>query len=530
MPETVSNRFNLIDEKWIPVANQGLASLTDIFTNQQFTALGGNPIQKIAITKLLLAIAQAAYTPSDDDDWLQLGAKGMAEKALIYLNEKKDCFWLYGEKPFLQMPAIKELIIKRMEAELQCAKKGAKTQEAIDRSLPTSIGPGFIPDLPSENNTILTQSNIYSIDSDAEKAVFLVTLMNFALGGKRVAKGLPAFSQDCATKTDSAKAGPSIGNHWGYLHSFLQCGHLIESVWLNLLTRENIKNNASWTSGLGCPPWEAMPMGEICQTAIALKESYMGCLVGLCRFVLFEGSGVYYLEGIQYPSHKNGWREPSISVLEETSGVKILWVDPNKRPWRSLTSLLSFMSNSSTVSFDCQQIRIGYKRVKLCNVQKVGLWSGGLKVRANSGDQSAKGDDDFVESEFSLETSCLGKEWFLQLKLEMGNMDELANSIYSCTLRFYKLQLAVIEGKRQAAQASNLFWQLAEQHFQKLINACGNNTSEAMRPEFAKNALKAYDTYCPKDTARQLDAWAACRPQLGKYLSSKSNLQPSTNS
>ena len=82
MAEKVPNRFNLVDEKWIPVANEGLASLADIFTQTHFTALGGNPIQKIAVTKLLLAIAQAAYTPEDDEDWKRLGAKGMAVKVI----------------------------------------------------------------------------------------------------------------------------------------------------------------------------------------------------------------------------------------------------------------------------------------------------------------------------------------------------------------------------------------------------------------------------------------------------------------
>jgi len=510
-------RFNLVDEAWIPVSGKGLVSLRSIYSDSTLRALGGNPIQKIALTKLLLAIAQAAYTPKDDDDWLQLGANGMAEKSLTYLEDNKDYFWLYGENPFLQMPILKKMVINRMESELQVAQKGAKTQEVIDRSLPTTIGPVFIPDLPSENNTVLTQSQLYSIDSDAEKAVFLVTLMNFALGGKRVAKGLPAFSQACASKTVSAKAGPSIGNHWGYLHSFLQSEQLVGSIWLNLLTFENINSNSYWTHGLGSPPWEIMPKGEICQTAIALKGSYMGCLVGLCRFVLFEGSGIYYLEGIQYPSHKNGWREPSISVLEETSGAKILWTDPNKRPWRSLTSLLSFLSSTSSQGFDCQQIRIGLSRVRRSNVKKIGLWSGGLKVRANSGDQSAKEDDDFVESEFVLETSCLGEQWFLQLELEMSIIEKLANIVYSCTLGYFKAQLA--EGKDQAAHAKNIFWQLAEHHFQKLINSCGNNTSKDMRLKFANEALRAYDAYCPKETARQIDAWATCRPNLSKFLS-----------
>jgi CRISPR system Cascade subunit CasA len=522
MAEKVSNRFNLVDEKWIPVANHGLASLSDIFSQPHFTALGGNPIQKIALTKLLLAIAQAAYTPEDDEDWKRLGAKGMAMKALAYLEEKKDCFWLYGEKPFLQMPAIKKMVTERKDKELQKAKKGAKEQEALENAYPKPLGSGHIPDLPSENNTVLTQLQVSPIETDAEKAVFLVSLMNFALGGKRVEKGLPAFSRACSSKTVSAKAGPSIGNHWGYLHSFLHCERLVSSIWLNLLTTENIKKNAYWTSRLGSPPWESMPEGEICKTAIALKESYMGCLVGMCRFVLFEGTGIYYLEGIQYPSHKNGWREPSISVLEKANGVGLLWVDPNKRPWRSLTSLLSFFSGVATAGHDCQQIRIGFSRARLGDIAKLGLWSGGLRVRANAGDQSAKQDDDFVESEFFLETSCLGEEWFLRLRTEMGIIKEIANNVYGCTRGFFKQQLT--EGKDQAAQSTNLFWQLAEHHFQKLINACGDNTAEAMRTIFAKDAIKAYDTYCPKDTARQLDAWAANRPQLGKYFNAKVTL------
>ena len=78
MSEKVPTRFNLVDEKWIPIANHGFASIADIFSQPHFTALGGNPIQKIALTKLLLAIAQTAHTPKDDEDWKSLGAQGMA--------------------------------------------------------------------------------------------------------------------------------------------------------------------------------------------------------------------------------------------------------------------------------------------------------------------------------------------------------------------------------------------------------------------------------------------------------------------
>jgi len=106
---SVENRFNLIDEPWIPIVDVGRVSLKQLFDHSDYRALGGNPVQKIALTKLLLAIAQAAYTPEDDDDWDKLGADGVAKRSLEYLERWHDRFYLYGEKPFLQMPAIKVL-------------------------------------------------------------------------------------------------------------------------------------------------------------------------------------------------------------------------------------------------------------------------------------------------------------------------------------------------------------------------------------------------------------------------------------
>ena len=65
---TLENRFSLIDEPWIPIADSGRVGLRQIFSNPNYRTLGGNPVQKIAVTKLLLAIAQAATTPADNYD------------------------------------------------------------------------------------------------------------------------------------------------------------------------------------------------------------------------------------------------------------------------------------------------------------------------------------------------------------------------------------------------------------------------------------------------------------------------------
>ena len=90
-------------------------------------------------------------------------------------------------------------------------------------------------------------------------------------------------------------------------------------------------------------------------------------------------------------------------------------------------------------------------------------------------------------------------------------------------MSFFKDQK--VEGKNQAVLASNLFWQLCERKYQDLVINCKDiNQTKALRKDFALFASKAYNSYCPKDTARQLDAWAKNMPNLSKYL--KETQQP----
>ncbi len=96
----MENRFNLIDEPWIPLADVGKVSLKQIFSDASFQSLGGTPVQKIVIIKLLLAISQAAFTPADDKAWEELGAEGMASKSLDYLNKWHHYFLLIFRKKF----------------------------------------------------------------------------------------------------------------------------------------------------------------------------------------------------------------------------------------------------------------------------------------------------------------------------------------------------------------------------------------------------------------------------------------------
>jgi CRISPR system Cascade subunit CasA len=482
----IENRFNLVDEKWISVADKGLVSLKEIFSDFSLKALGGNPIQKISITKLLLAIAQSAYTPKDDEDWNNLTSKELAEKSLQYLTKNKDCFWLYGKKPFLQMPAM----IKAEKRPL-----GA-----------VSIG------IATGNTSILLQSQIEKKLSDAEKAQLVIELQNFAFSGKKTDNSIiltPNYE-----KNKTSKPGPSIGFQ-GFLHSFIMGSTILNTILLNLFTYEQIKEIKFAEKGLGKPAWENMPEGEDCIRAKELKKTYLGRLVPISRFLLIEEDNLHYSEGIVYPNYLSGSFDISTAINFSDKKPRCLWVNPEKRPWRQLTSLLAFFSNEKKDAFDCYQLRLGIPRAKY--EKNIGVWSGGLSVSSNAGEQFCSGNDDFVESEFSLKTSCLGETMFLRLKAEMSIIEEISKNVFACVLKFLNHQMS--DNKSQAGQASNLFWQLAENHFQKLIDACSDETSiEHIRKFFVNEAYKVYDTFCSKETSRQIDAWAKNRPKLGKYL------------
>jgi CRISPR system Cascade subunit CasA len=492
------NHFNLIDEPWIPIVDVGKVSLKQVFLESGYRAIGGNPVQKIALTKLLLAIAQAAFTPEDDEAWQELQPEDLAKKCLAYLVQWHGQFYLYGDTPFLQMPAIKTAFIQKFGA--------------------------VLPEISTGNTTVLTQSQAEKKLSNGDKALLIVQLMGFGLGGKKtdnsvvLTKGYQGKLNE-KTKPSTGKPGPSIG-FLGFLHSFLQGSSLQETLWLNVLTQQQIADMGIFPAGLGIAPWQQMPEGENCATAESLKASLMGRLIPLSRFCLLAEQGLHYSEGIAHSGYKEGIADPSTTIDRSGKEAKALWTDPEKRPWRQLTALLSFLSSANNRGADCYQLRLTTSRASNANpaLKSFGIWSGGLRVSSNAGEQFVSGSDDFVESLIQLPTDSLGEKWFSRFQTEMGELDTLSKIIYGATLSYFKSQN--MEAKGQAALASNLFWQLCERQFQALVSACADTDTTALkiRTVFAQFVQKSYDSQCANDTARQLDAWARHRPNLSLYL------------
>ena len=360
---------------------------------------------------------------------------------------------------------------------------------------------------------------------DGEKALLLLVLMGFALSGKKTDNSVVLTSgyagkQNDKGKPSTGKSGPSL-EYKGLLHNFLFGLDVQKTLWLNLLTLRDMQSMNIYPEGLGSAPWECMPQGEDCAQARKLKASLMGRLVPLCRFCLLEEKGLHYTEGIDHPGYREGVFDPSIAINNSGKEVKVLWTNPNERPWRELTALLGFLRRSDIQGFQSWQVHLSVDRVRDITDDAFAVWSGGMRVSSNAGEQYVSGEDDFVESQVWLSSDNLGETWFEQLNEEVDALNELSKRLFGRVQKFFKEQKA--DGRKIAGQSTELFWQFCERDFQLLVDHC-DQTGDAiivrqqLRKRFAGYVHQAYDKFCPCGTARQLDAWARWRPNNSKYL------------
>lgn len=479
-------KFNLIDEQWIPIQGRGLFSLRDIFSEPSLRRVGGNPIQKTAIFKLLCAIAQAAWTPKTEEEWRQSTVEDFCRKCLTYLEKWHEKFWLYGDEPFLQFPEVKDVKVASFAA--------LNLEKA------------------SGNTTVLTQIQLQSELSEADKAVLLVTLMGFATGGKKVDNS-KILTPGYKGKSKSGKAGSSLGFK-GYLHSYVQTSSVASTLWLNLFSEESLSKLPCYPEGVGTAPWEKMLAGEDCDVARKLKDSLMGRLVPLCRFCLLSDAGMHYTEGIAHDGYQAGRFDPTQSVARQKNDFKTLWADPDKKPWRSLTSILSFLGIQDASRFVCSQVEMGMSRARDF-FESVELWSGGVRVTSNAGEQYLTGSDDFVESQFEFSPQDVGEQFFVNFSASVDQLDHLAKQLYSSVLGYFETMGT--EGKTMAERATSKFWEIAGLHAQELIDSCfpGENP-ESVRNFFRATMRNTYNESCPHFTPRQLQAWAENQPNASK--------------
>lgn len=109
------SRFNLIDEKWIPVrfpdgSRDELGIRDTLLRSKEITAIEDpSPLVVAALHRFLLAVLYRALEgPADIDQAKALFKAGLpSEKITAYLEKWRDRFWLFDEKyPFGQNPNV----------------------------------------------------------------------------------------------------------------------------------------------------------------------------------------------------------------------------------------------------------------------------------------------------------------------------------------------------------------------------------------------------------------------------------------
>lgn len=502
----MDNSFSLIHEPWIPITGCGRKSLIEVFS-YPYSSLSGTPIEQLSIFKLLLALVQSAITPKNEEEWLALGSTCLAKTTLEYLKKYEDNFYLYGSTPFLQMRQVEQL--------------------------PTKPFAVVVPEIASGNTTVLTQSQTNRKFSDAEIAVQLVTMQNFAFGGKKTDNSF-VLTKGYKGKTKSGKPGCSL-EKTGLLHTYVQGKDIWETLWLNLWTEELISNEKVkklFPEGKGLAPWEKMPEGEDCETATKLRGSLLGRLVPLCRFCLIKNQDVHLTEGIQYGTSKDGFVDTTASI---TLGDKTyaLLVNPSKRPWRELTAILSTIQSNPTVY--CAQLSVFYNHCQTllkafpdAYSKEVFFWSGGIRVSNKAGEQYTSASDDYIESIFKLSLRELCEPgWYILFSAEMKWLNTQAKKLEKCIKSYCEdLKLNIEISK----VGTNDFWTQTELLCQEIIDACAQEDPSQQAEFLDKVHRKVYaisaDVYsnlCSNSTSKQLMSWAKFHPNFSS-LRKKGNL------
>jgi len=504
----MDSSFNLVTDQWIPVIGRGSVSLLEVFEDESISWLSGNVIENLAVFRLLLAIAQSAFTPKDEAEWDTYTSNQMSQKSSEYVKQNIDRFFLYGEKPFLQINRIAEV-----RDGLDIKSKGELLEYA-----------GIDSEKAYKTKRVLFTSQIPLDVTDPRKVMLLLIQQAFGKGGKTFNKKIELSAGFGAVNSLKPGSGLATG---GLLHSYLITKNLIETIRLNLLSSEAIKSTGLFPAGVGKSPWEKMPEHQDCDVSRQLKDSYLGRLIPLGRFCKFQDDGMILIEGIQHQNYLDGRRDLSISADLSAAKTKVLWANTDKNPWRELTSILSFVSASTSSKFENTQLLLTIHRARK-HGGIVGVWSAGQQISYNAGEQYMTGKDDYVDSTTWFYAADFGEPWFAQMEHEMKILNKISEILFSCIeqylLSFSKKEKPKKKDKDQVKprveKATQEFWELVRPVFSEMLQLFGADDSEEKLVERRRQATRiataVYNKACANTTGRQMQSWAENKPNFRK--------------
>jgi len=431
--------------------------------------LAVNPVQRIAVMRLLVCVAQAALEgPADEDEWLGCCDR-IPSTVKAYLEKWQDRFDLYGEHAFLQVPDLE-----------------VKNNAVLDK---LDFG------LSAGNNSVLFDHSATATGrphSGAWCALALLTYQCFSPGGL-----IGTTSWNGMTTTKTSEHAPGVEG--SALHTLLRGGSLSETVHLNMLTKQMVATlpNQMW----GCPLWEMDGLAPSDSAPASVATSFLGRLVPLSRAIrLAEGALTFTLaNGLRYPKLPEGREVTGSVVMRQRAGteqVGYVSVDLSRHPWRELSSILALSTPQTRASGP-----LAFGHLPYLGGSHVDIWTGGLA--ADKGKILDAG------------------EWVFEIPVEMlhdGAIHAYSQGVATAkegesALRSAAASYATSMKKDNThfTVARVLFWSQLDAHHGELIEFAADVRADirvAWYPIVRTAMEEAYGRACAHKTPRQIQAYA----------------------
>ena len=491
--------MNLTHDPWMPMICQDgshrLVSLHEAFASaHEIRDLSAKPYEKIALLRLLICITQAALDgPKDFDAW-KTCRSAIPPGARKYLEKWQAAFELFGDGPrFLQVPGLKPVNEDKEETwatKLNLAMSSGRNATLFD-------------------NAAHPERRV----APAKLAISLLTFQSFSPGSPM---GV-ALWNGAVTKSKAGKPASGGKTYAGdapclvdnAIHTFLAGANLLETLRLNLLTKEKVGDYYG-RAGWGSPVWESVPAGPDESTAEGKNAvtTYLGRLVPMARAVLLrrEGDTVVVTNGLDYAGLPVA-REPSTTCLMVKDKLRLLKANLGRSLWRQLPAILvKRIAESNSIA--------GPLALQDCDGEEhVSLWVSALVADETNSAKLL----DAVEAAYDIPAEMFrdaGRKLYEEgVALADAWQDAVWKSVkgYAATL---KLEPPPYDRARQH------FWTAIEQHVPVLLRLAdkpeeaGDLKSSEWGKRVKEAAHAAFEFAVPHQTPRQIQAYSIGRQQL----------------
>jgi len=469
------NPFNLITVPWIPVryldGKNTLVSLETLFREAVTIAdLDCPPHERISLMRLLVCITQAELgAPESPDDWDGFG-DDMETRIPAYLNRAdiRPHFNLFGDGPrFLQVRIPND-----------------------PEPVPSSK---LIPYLATGNNPTLQDQE----GGDPSRC----------LSPARLATALLAFQ--CFYPLYGAGyrgKGPCVDDNM--IHTLLLGKNLWETIISNCLDQELVGENFL-PHGMGRALWELEESRSDDFESLA-TTSFLGRLVPRHRnlYLMEDGKGFHLQKGgLIYPQFEEV-REYTATIIVVKDERKILPARLERALWRDLHALTVLRMTREE-----KQLQAPLNLQSHCSnycKNDARIWSGALITDFKAKIYEA------VESSVTIPTAMFQLTGRSIYELGVAHAEAQSNQLYGAVKQYG----SVLKNESPTTEdAKRHYWtnleQLVPLLFQIVLNPAirdGKNFGEGNDPwtqAVSKAAVAAYDHACPRQTPRQLQAYAA---------------------